>query len=215
MEAERVVNVINKFKNRRKFVCKWKKRIGFSARPIFTLRERTRVRERERKRARSKGRTKGLSTISEILSRGEEGSENLDPEYIFKCIFHATNFGAPSPPLVEICNSFEPPSCPVTRDGRSNRGTLSFIWNPLRVLMHSHYSAAFSWMQEEANKPNSIQASVWTKVTILIKEILPPPRFLFPTTLLRLHSAVTPLDFIYALLREPLVQVWLLRSARI
>lgn len=46
-------------------------------------------------------------------------------------------------------------------------------------------------MQEEANKPNSIQASVWTKVTILIKEILPPPRFLFPTTLLRLHSAVT------------------------
>lgn len=122
MEAERVVNVINKFKNRRKLVCKWKKRIGFLARPIFTLRERTRVRERERKRARSKGRAKGLSTISEILSRGEEGSENLEPEYIFKCIFHATNFGAPSPPLVEICNSFEPPSCPVTRDGRSRTG---------------------------------------------------------------------------------------------
>lgn len=40
--------------------------------------------------------------------------------------------------------------------------------------MHSHYSAAFSRMQEEGNKANSIQASVWTKVTILIKEILPP-----------------------------------------
>lgn len=40
--------------------------------------------------------------------------------------------------------------------------------------MHSHYSAAFFRMQEEGNKANSIQASVWTKVTILIKEILPP-----------------------------------------
>lgn len=63
--------------------------------------------------------------------------------------------------------------------------------------MHSHYSAAFSWMlekeeeeEEEGNKANSIQASVWTKVTILIKEILPPLPFYLPSTsLLRLDSA--------------------------
>lgn len=55
-----------------------------------------------------KGKGQGfIVNIRDIEGRREEGSENL--EYIFKCIFHATNFGRVSPPpLVEICNSFEP-----------------------------------------------------------------------------------------------------------
>lgn len=57
-------------------------------------------------------------------------------EYIFKRIFHATTFGP-----VEIGNSFEPHSW--KRKWKELPGTLSFIWNPLRVLMHSHYPVAF------------------------------------------------------------------------
>lgn len=100
------------------FECKWKKGLAFGSPYFHPANEWAWERE---ERERSKGTTKGLSTISEILSRGEEGSENLDPEYIFKCIFHATNFGAPSlfPPLDEICNSFEPA---LPGDGRSRTG---------------------------------------------------------------------------------------------
>lgn len=67
--------------------------------------------------------------------------------------------------------------------------------------MHSHYSAAFSWMLEEeeeeekGNKANSIQASVWTKVTILIKEILPPLPFYLPPPSFGLIQLVTPRGF--------------------
>lgn len=45
-----------------------------------------------------KGKGQGfIVNIRDIEGRREEGSENL--EYIFKCIFHATNFGRVSPPF--------------------------------------------------------------------------------------------------------------------
>lgn len=91
-------------------------------------------------------------------------------EYIFKCIFHATNFD----PLFSIRSKFVIPlraSHTGNRRRKKLPGTLSFIWNPLRVLMHSHYSARFFLAAGEGNKASSIQASMRTKVTILINLI--------------------------------------------
>lgn len=63
-------------------------------------------------------------TISEISESG------LRPEYIFKCIFHATNFG---PPLVEICNSFEP----VLRPRQETEGAAGEHYHLYEILCAS------------------------------------------------------------------------------
>lgn len=98
---------------------------------------------------------------------------------IFKCIFHAINFGPRSKFVIPLS-----PRRLVVVDGRSSREHYHLYEILCASLCIVIIQPLFPG-RRDGNKASSIQASVWTKVTILIKEILPPavrPGFLFPSS---------------------------------